>query len=249
MIAMSMPTGWMHDRDGASKREVGGNDGRAVEEKSSAERVSIPALLCAPGSDYERASNVRPRTCTRAPVETVNQCPLPAAPAAAAALGSSSLLRIGSAEATARTHEKSSSSSTSRKLGRRNDNRSGAEGSRDGTDCNRTASKSVRWTDADDALLKELVDVKGVTSWRELSETHFGGRLSGSALRSRYVNRLAFGRELRKWTEEEDTVILRGFAQYGNKWTLIAQQLEGRVGNDVRNRFRRLQSLRERNNQ
>lgn len=41
----------------------------------------------------------------------------------------------------------------------------------------------------------------------------------------------------RKWTEEEDIILLEAQRVVGNKWALIRKRLPGRSENDVKNRY------------
>lgn len=41
----------------------------------------------------------------------------------------------------------------------------------------------------------------------------------------------------RKWTEEEDIILLEAQRVIGNKWALIRKRLPGRSENDVKNRY------------
>lgn len=54
----------------------------------------------------------------------------------------------------------------------------------------------------------------------------------------------------RKWTEEEDSILLEAQRVIGNKWTLIRKRLPGRSENDVKNRYHsimnRIESRRKR---
>mmetsp|Transcript_14383 Transcript_14383/g.30977 ORF Transcript_14383/g.30977 Transcript_14383/m.30977 type:complete len:237 (-) Transcript_14383:324-1034(-) len=100
-----------------------------------------------------------------------------------------------------------------------------------------------RWTAEEDALLIRLADQYGPKPWKMFAEKYFGGQRTPGSIRSRYVNNLCPGRELRPWTKEEDEALLVATAQHGNRWCQIAEMFEGRVANDVKNR---MQSLLER---
>eukprot|EP00183_Erythrolobus_madagascarensis_P003257 CAMPEP_0185853322 /NCGR_PEP_ID=MMETSP1354-20130828/18519_1 /TAXON_ID=708628 /ORGANISM="Erythrolobus madagascarensis, Strain CCMP3276" /LENGTH=153 /DNA_ID=CAMNT_0028554781 /DNA_START=300 /DNA_END=758 /DNA_ORIENTATION=+ len=95
-----------------------------------------------------------------------------------------------------------------------------------------------RWTKSEDELLVELVNKHGPIGWSTFSAVHFGGMRDGGALRARYYNNLLPNRQPRKaWTTSEDSYIMQRRKEVGNKWTVIAAGLEGRSGNDVKNRF------------
>jgi hypothetical protein len=43
-----------------------------------------------------------------------------------------------------------------------------------------------------------------------------------------------------KWTLGEDEIIIQTHAKYGNKWSEIAKMLKGRTENQVKNRYKNL---------
>mmetsp|Transcript_10223 Transcript_10223/g.21439 ORF Transcript_10223/g.21439 Transcript_10223/m.21439 type:complete len:216 (+) Transcript_10223:103-750(+) len=94
------------------------------------------------------------------------------------------------------------------------------------------------WSEEEDLLLLSLVKKYGAASWSRYASENFGGRRTGSALRSRYFNNLIPGRDPdRPWSAEEDAVLLQKQREIGNNWVTIASDLPGRSGNDVKNRF------------
>eukprot|EP00183_Erythrolobus_madagascarensis_P004828 CAMPEP_0185856112 /NCGR_PEP_ID=MMETSP1354-20130828/27940_1 /TAXON_ID=708628 /ORGANISM="Erythrolobus madagascarensis, Strain CCMP3276" /LENGTH=141 /DNA_ID=CAMNT_0028558279 /DNA_START=34 /DNA_END=456 /DNA_ORIENTATION=- len=95
---------------------------------------------------------------------------------------------------------------------------------------------SKRWTKAEDDLLVQLVNKNGAVGWTTYAAVYFDGKRDGGALRARYYNNLLPNREPRKpWTPKEDCFIVKRRKEIGNKWTVIASDLEGRSGNDVKN--------------
>ena len=55
--------------------------------------------------------------------------------------------------------------------------------------------------------------------------------------RERWANYLNPNLHKGEWTEEEDNIILEKKNVHGQKWSIIASYLNGRSGNDVRNRW------------
>jgi hypothetical protein len=46
------------------------------------------------------------------------------------------------------------------------------------------------------------------------------------------------------WSRAEDATIVHSVAELGHKWYLIAQRLPGRTDHAIRNRYHRLQAMR-----
>lgn len=55
--------------------------------------------------------------------------------------------------------------------------------------------------------------------------------------RHRYTNYLNENYKPSPWTENEDAIIISMYNEVGAKWVMIAKSLEGRTGNDVKNRW------------
>jgi len=118
---------------------------------------------------------------------------------------------------------------------------SGESRSKSGDDPRQGArSKRRRWTQEEDSLLLELVRIYGPKNWSLIAEERFRGSRSADQLRTRYTNILQPDRVRSRWTAEEDRVLISLQKDLGNQWFEIAQALDGRVANDVKNRFRAL---------
>ncbi|EOA18134.1 hypothetical protein CARUB_v10006597mg [Capsella rubella] len=97
-----------------------------------------------------------------------------------------------------------------------------------------------RWTDSEELKLKDLVGLYGLDKWKIIAEK-MQTRTSNSC-RMRWYNELNPKTNQADFTEDEDEVILVAQRLFGNKWSKIAKLLEGRTNNDVKNRWRVLQS-------
>lgn len=53
----------------------------------------------------------------------------------------------------------------------------------------------------------------------------------------RWFNHLSPFINKSRWTEQEDEIILEAHSKYGNKWSLIAQHLQGRSDNSIKNHW------------
>ncbi|ELP84466.1 trichome differentiation protein GL1, putative [Entamoeba invadens IP1] len=92
------------------------------------------------------------------------------------------------------------------------------------------------WSSVEDDQLLRAVEKFGQKNWKKI-EIFVVGR-NRKQCRERYFNSLMFRKQNnRPWMKQEDDVIMQMLRTVGNKWTLISKQLEGRSGNDVKNRY------------
>ncbi|EAX91613.1 Myb-like DNA-binding domain containing protein [Trichomonas vaginalis G3] len=92
-----------------------------------------------------------------------------------------------------------------------------------------------RFTPEEDELLKEYVNSGEGHTWEDIARM-----LNGRTARQcwdRYNNYLYKNLKKDKWTPDEDAIIVNMYNKIGSKWTKIAQMLDGRSGNNVKNRW------------
>lgn len=92
-----------------------------------------------------------------------------------------------------------------------------------------------RFTPEEDRILKEYVDSGEGHTWEDIARA-----LTGRTARQcwdRYHNYLCKNIKKEKWTADEDALIISMYNRIGSKWTKIAAMLDGRSGNNVKNRW------------
>jgi len=124
------------------------------------------------------------------------------------------------------------------KLKRQRQKQSPSASKKSNTSTGKARQTTRSWSTAEDSELAKLVenepDVARI-AWNIFA--HQMENRSGKQCRERYVNHLQPDRKKGKWTEVEDSHIIRLQATLGNQWSKIAAALPGRSDNDVKNRW------------
>ena len=95
-------------------------------------------------------------------------------------------------------------------------------------------NKRNLFTKEEDEKIKEIVRNIG-EDWSVVSK-HLHGR-TPKQCHDRYMNYLREGLTTNPWTQSEDDLLMKLYAEIGPKWSTMLKQLPGRSGNDIKNRW------------
>ena len=129
----------------------------------------------------------------------------------------------------------------------------------------RNGSERKEWSAAEDDTIRNGVALHGCkwrkiaamlpgrsddavrNRWARLNDGGADGGGGGGAVVRRPRSERAAGEpkaERVSWSRAEDATIVHSVAELGHKWYLIAQRLPGRTDHAIRNRYHRLQAMR-----
>ena len=91
------------------------------------------------------------------------------------------------------------------------------------------------WTREEDEAIIRFVNQNGTKNWAKLHEI-LPGRL-GKQCRERWRNHLDPNVNRSPWTPEEDQILIEMHEKLGNQWVKIAEKLNNRSDNCVKNRW------------
>mmetsp|Transcript_1629 Transcript_1629/g.10042 ORF Transcript_1629/g.10042 Transcript_1629/m.10042 type:complete len:291 (+) Transcript_1629:16-888(+) len=91
------------------------------------------------------------------------------------------------------------------------------------------------WTKEEEKKLVELVDTHGEGRWKEVAEQL--RNKTGKQCREKWKNQLRPSIRNDPWTDQEEEIFVGAHIMYGNRWSFIAQCLEGRSENAIKNHW------------
>lgn len=94
--------------------------------------------------------------------------------------------------------------------------------------------KKGPWTAAEDAILKDYVRKNGEGNWNALQKNS-GLQRCGKSCRLRWVNHFRPNLKKESLSPDEEMLIVRLHAKFGNKWAHMAKHLHGRTDNEIKN--------------
>ncbi len=100
---------------------------------------------------------------------------------------------------------------------------------------NKSHLVSIPWTKSEDILLSTIVHKHGAKNWTQLAK-NFPNRIAKQC-RERWHSVLNLQFVKKKWTFDEDILILKLVQLKGTRWSEIAKCFPGRTDSQIKNRF------------
>ncbi|EAX95540.1 Myb-like DNA-binding domain containing protein [Trichomonas vaginalis G3] len=112
---------------------------------------------------------------------------------------------------------------------------------------NRKGAKKHKFTPEEDQLLLDLVKKYGLFDWESIAE-EMEDRTARQC-RDRWNYYLNPDVRNNNWTEEEEKLLLKKYARYGPKWSLISKFFDNRTDVNIKNHYIVMQRKTARNDQ
>ena len=91
------------------------------------------------------------------------------------------------------------------------------------------------WSAEEDEILTRIVTKNGAKDWTGVAKALIG-RI-GKQCRERWHHHLSPDVIKRKWTLDEDMLIIKLFKEYSSRWSEMAKFVPGRTDNQIKNRY------------
>lgn len=98
---------------------------------------------------------------------------------------------------------------------------------------NQKRIKKTKWSKDEDESLLKLVKMYGPRKWNIISV--FLGTKTAKQCRDHYMNYLNPSIKKTIWTDEEESILLLKYQQFGPKWSIIKQFFPGRTSAMIKN--------------
>lgn len=95
-----------------------------------------------------------------------------------------------------------------------------------------------KFTELDDIKLIQIVNQMEKPDWKEISNLMI--KWTPRQCRDRYNNYLSPKVQNKKWTKEEDQVLLEKYSIYGPKWSFLTQFFKNRAAVNIKNHYAKL---------
>ncbi|EAX94429.1 Myb-like DNA-binding domain containing protein [Trichomonas vaginalis G3] len=96
------------------------------------------------------------------------------------------------------------------------------------------------FTKMDDEMLIRAVESSRYKDWNEIAKKL--GKWTARQCRERWKNYVDPFLSHEKWTDEEDSILLKKFDEIGSNWVKLKQFLPGRAVNNIKNRLQHLRA-------
>jgi hypothetical protein len=104
--------------------------------------------------------------------------------------------------------------------------------------CISSPKQRVKFTPKEDSTLRLLVYCYGVNNWQMIA--NMIGTKTQRQVKERWEEHLDEKINKSEWKPEEDKIILSNVDKLGKKWKAISKMLQGRTGEQCKNRFNQL---------
>ncbi|MDR1627734.1 MAG: hypothetical protein LBR79_03065 [Oscillospiraceae bacterium] len=98
-----------------------------------------------------------------------------------------------------------------------------------------------KFTEAEDAQLRQLVQNKNPDETWDIIASRMPGEKTGRQCRDRYLYYLSPYIINTPWTDEENQLLSEKYQELGPRWRSIARFFPGRTDNQIKNRYRLLE--------
>lgn len=95
-----------------------------------------------------------------------------------------------------------------------------------------------KFTELDDINLVQIVNKMETPDWKKISDLM--KKFSPRQCRDRYNNYLSPKVQNKKWTKEEDQILLEKYSIFGPKWSFLTRFFPNRAATNIKNHYAKL---------